>query len=301
MKLGIKATVAQRAILEHISDGVLGITDDIGGLVVEDVMKEVPDGVPAINTCIGAKILERSTEHMGKFLQDAGFSQDSPSTFLYGILSPNKVSDWIELNADNRFMSGGVGPTCGLVQACALPCGDDIYAAFPSLELVVDMLHQIQYSGEICIGVNKQFELCNIIFGHCTAGFALFSELATQSPQSTLEFAFGNRDSCSLHKDSIAICTLLSYPPYPYSVDYNFSIMAPRQAEKHLYRFQSGACELAYASSAGEQLFEARRRLRRTLENCKGYNDNLQYRIDAGQRLSFVYSQDLYKEKGGHS
>lgn len=300
MKIAIVANTAQRAILEHIHDGTLDMSDDIEGVMVEDCLTSVPQGLPVINTCTGAIVLEQDEELRAAFHEEVGIVPGIPDSFLYGFISPTGVSDFMEMSVCDRLMVGGVGPKCGLVQGCAVPCSSDVYDAFPDLAVLIDALHQIQYCGEISIGISRNFKICTVMFGHCTGAFALFTELAAQNPQSTLEFAFGKRDICRLHETRISIATLFSYPPYPHANDTPFSIVAPRQAERHLFRFQVGASELAYASSSGDRLYEARRRLRRTMDACSKYNDSLQYRTDAGKFRRFVFSQERYRDRGGH-
>lgn len=301
MKIGIVANVAHHAIMEHIHYGVMGINDDVDGVFVENCFTDVPSGIDVINSCDGARILEGSDEVRAAFYEEAGIVPGIPDTYLYGIIGQHGASDLMEMSVCDRLMVGGVGPKCGMVQGCALPCGPDVYQAFPDLENVISLVQQLDYRGEISIGVKQDFTICSILFGHCTAAFSLFTELAKQNPQLTLEFAFGNHDICKLHETRIAITTLLSYPPYPAANDVPYKIMAPRQADRHLFRFQSGLSELAYASASGDRLYEARRRLRRTLDNCRSYNDSIQYRTDAGKFRRFVFTQDQYKEKGGHA
>lgn len=300
MKIGILGERSSRAILEHTKDCVLGISDSVDGIMVEKVLMETPEGIPAINTCNGAKILEVDSKIYSSFCSQVGITNTKPDSFLYGFLSPTQESQLIEFVMSDRFMNEDVGPRCGFVQGCALPVGSEVNQAFPKLGLLFDMLHQIQYCGEITIGVNRRYEICSVTFGHCTGAFSLYTELAKQSPQHTLEFAFGKYRKAELHENRVAVTTVLSYPPYPYDGTQPFSIIAPRQAERHLYRFNSGMAELAYAAAAGAQVFEARRRLRRTFVNCKNYQDDLQHRTDAGKFCKFTLAQDQYKEKGGY-
>ena len=300
MKIGILANTAPRALLGHMTNAVLGTPSDIEGIVVDHIDMEVPEGIPVVNTCIGARVLEHDDKVRAAFDEEAELSDGTPDAFLYGFVSPTGVSDLMEMTVCNRLMVGGVGPRCGLVQGTALSCSPEVYQAFPQLAGIFDMLHQIQYCGEISIGITRTFEICTINFGHCLGGFALFTEMAKQRPQLTYEFAFGKHDRCELYDERISITTLMSYPNYPYDNSVPFQVMGPNQAERHMYRTTSGACELAYAAASGEQLFEARRRIRRTLQNCRSYNDDLQYRTDAGKFQKFVFNVDKYKEKGGH-
>lgn len=301
MRVGLYAKQSPRAILEHTKNVTLGVTVDTEGIMVEDVLHNVTSDLPVINSSIGAKVIASVDEKRRLFREEFGFVDQKPESFLYGFLSPDKVSDLMEMQISGKFMTGNVGTDVGFVQGTAVPCDKDVYIAFPKLEGVIDALHILRYSGEIVIGVTRDFQICSLSFGHCTGAWSLFTELAQQSPQETIEFCFGKRPNCLLHSDRVATCTLLSYPPYPYTDTEPFSVLAPRIAERHLYRFNVGNSELAYAAASGKQVFEARRRIRRTTENCSNYNPVLQYRIDYGVRESFVFSQERYLALGGRN
>jgi hypothetical protein len=301
MKIGLYANKSPRAILEHTKEVTLGVTIDTEGIMVEDVLHDVPSKLPVINTSVGAKVITSMGENRELFYKELGFVSQAPDSFLYGFLSPDSVSDFMEMQISGKFMTGDVGVDIGFVQGTGVPCSKEVYAAFPKLEGLVDALHVLEYSGEVVIGVTRDFQLCSLTLGHCTGAWSLFTELAQQSPQETLEFCFGKRPSCQLHSDRIAVCTMLSYSPYPYIDTEPFSVLAPRIAERHLYRFNVGNSELAYAAASGCAVFEARRRIRRTTDNCSNYNATLQYRIDYGVRADFVFCQDSYKAFGGRS
>ena len=301
MKIGLYANKSTRAILEHTKDVTLGVTVDTEGVMVEDVLHDVPPNLPVINTSVGAKVITSMDENRSAFYKEFGIVSQEPDSFLYGFLSPDSVSDFMEMQISGRYMTGNIGKDIGFVQGTGVPCSSEVYSAFPKLREIVDALHILEYSGEIAIGVTRGFQICSLTFGHCTGAWSLFTELAQQSPQETLEFCFGKRNSCLLHPDRVAVCTMLSYPPYPYVDTEPFSVLAPRIAERHLYRFNVGNSEIAYAAASGCAVFEARRRVRRTTENCSNYNPDLQYRIDYGTRENFVFSQDVYKKFGGRS
>jgi hypothetical protein len=296
MKIALLATKSPRAILEHTKEVTLGLTADTEGVMVEDCLHDTPPDLPVINTCVGAKVYMTSPDHKAQFRESVGMVDEAPASFLYALLSPDGCSDWMEMSISGRFMAGDVGEDVGFVQGTALPCHSSVYDAFPKLASLVDSLHILGYSGEVVVGVTTGFQLATLSFGHCTGAFSLFTELAQQSPQETIEFCFGKRPACLLHPERISACTLLSYPPYPYTDQEMFSVLAPRTAERHLFRFNVGCCELAYASASGSRMFEVRRRVRRTLDNCKQYNEKLQYRMDYGRGGKFVFSNERYNE-----
>lgn len=296
MKIALLATKSPRAILEHTKDVTLGLTASTEGVMVEECLHDIPDDLPVINTCVGAKVYMTSPEHRDLFREQAGMVEGTPVSFLYALLSPDSCSDWMEMSISGRFMAGDVGEDVGFVQGTALPCHSSVYDAFPKLASLVDSLHILGYCGEVVVGVTTEFQIATLSFGHCTGAFSLFTELSQQSPQENIEFCFGKRQSALLHPERIASCTLLSYPPYPYTDQEMFSVLAPRTAERHLFRFNVGCCELAYASASGCRIFEVRRRIRRTLDNCSQYNEKLQYRMDYGRAGKFVFSSERYME-----
>lgn len=296
MKIALLANKAPRAILEHTKEVTLGMTGDTEGIMVEDVLRDVNSGLPVINTCVGAKVYMTSQEHRELFNREAGIVGGTPVSYLYALVSPTSCSDWMEMSVSGKFLSGDVGVDIGFVQATALPCCTEVYDAFPKLASLVDALHILGYSGEVVVGVTADFQLATLALGHCTGAFCLFTELAMQSPQESIEFCFGRRQHAKLHVERVAACTLFSYPPYPYTDKEMFSVLAPRTAERHLFRFNVGCCELAYASASGNNIFEVRRRVRRTMDNCVQYNDSLQFRIDIGRNAKFVFNADRYEE-----
>lgn len=296
MKIALQATKSPRAILEHTKDVTLGLTAGSEGIMVEDCLHDSTSDLPVINTCVGAKVYMTSQEHRDLFREQVGMVDEEPVSYLYALLSPTDCSDWMEMSISGRFMAGDVGSDVGFVQATAIPCHAEVYDAFPQLASLVDSLHILGYCGEVVVGVTADFQLATLAFGHCTGAFCLFTELAQQSPQESIEFCFGKRQAAKLHPERIAACTLLSYPPYPYTDQEVFSVLAPRTAERHLFRFNVGCCELAYASASGSRIFEVRRRVRRTLENCTQYNDKLQYRMDYGRGGTFVFNKERYEE-----
>ncbi|MDB4261298.1 hypothetical protein N9878_00385 [bacterium] len=295
MKLSVIARTAHRTIMEHTTSATLGMAAGVQGVWVEDPKEEVATELPVVNTCVGARNLLGNPELMKDFGDAYGLVSGTPVSYLYLVLSPTSNSDVMELQISSRFMTGNVGAEIGFVQGTGLSCGPEVYEAFPNLEELIDALHVIQYCGELLLGVTRDFQICRMAVGHCTGAWSLFTELAQQSPQDTLEFCFGKRKKCLLHEDRVAVSTLLSYPPYPYTDRSSFSVLAPCIAERHLYRFNVGACELAFVAAGGGSVAEARRRVRRTIRNCEKYNPEIQYRVDYGKFCKFLFNEEKYR------
>lgn len=301
MKISIEAATNMRDILEHTKTIMLGVQADTTHIIWDS-----PYGIPEefeskahVNNCAGAAKLMRDKEILEQFKKGFGIVQGTPAFYLYGFLSEKGLGQTIEISAKHRLFVGECGPVVPFIQNTALACGSEIYDAVPSLRELVSGLQSISYKGEILFGCTESFEICYVGFGHQVAAFSLFCELSKQHPQAFFEYAFGLADAYELHTDRIAINTLLSYPPYPYTDEAPFSILAPTGSEKHLYRFKQNQCEVAYVATWGLYIQEAKRRCRRTIESCRNYYDLLQYRIDYGYKDKFYIMSDTYARLGG--
>lgn len=290
---------AYRTVIEHSHNITLSINEDTEAVLVESALMEGPPELPVINTCPGVRALGYNKELKQAFDDAYGIATGYPSTFLYGFFSEDGMSEMIEMTFKTRFLTGDIGPVIPFCQGTGLACRENPLYALPKLNSIVEGLKEIGYKGEIAFGVTKEFDICSIFFGHFTLGFTLYTELSRTSPQHNYEWCLGVGDSCRLHQNGIAVATLLSYPPYPYDTNIGTSIKAPSKAEKHLYRFMVGNTELALAATWGEDISEAKRRIRGTIENCKNYNKEIQYRIDYGHKERFVINNDTWLAFGG--
>lgn len=296
MKLALIAERSHRAIIEHCKEMSLGIIDESQAVIVENPLIEGSVGLPLINTCVGVQALLKNPNLMNRFLESHEFTGSHPASYLYGFMTPNGFGTLMEFSYDTRFMSGGVGPSVGMAKGTGLACSEDVRAAFQSLSGVEGTLAEFGYMGEVLIGVGADFSFCDIHFGHHTGAFSLYTELSKHAPQKTYELCLGGAEKPELHTDRISVCTLLSYPPFPYNMTSPTSIRAPLGSERHLFRFLIGNSEVAYAAACGNYLAEAKRRCRRTTENCSKYNTDLQFRVDYGVNDKFVLMGDKVKQ-----
>ena len=298
MKLGLIAETAAKAICEHTKHVVVGIDELTEGLIVENPKTYVPD-IGCVNTCLAVRNMLIQPQLQEMFLGELGITGGSPVSLLYGFVGPKGFSDLLEVAYGTRFMSGDVGKSLGFVQGTALPVGKDVFTAFPQLLAIQEALKEIEYCGEITLGCKADFTLGTLRFGHNTGLFALFTELSQLSPQANYEWCLGVGTECKVHAEGVSVCTLLSNPPFPGVATTPSGVIAPSAAEKHLYRMIAGNQEIAYVATWGTTVIEAKRRTRRTIENCASYNPELQYRIDYGYKEKFVLSQDKYIQLGG--
>lgn len=290
---------AYRTVIEHSHNITLNINEDTEAVLVESSLMEGPPELPAVNTCRAVRALGLNPQLAENFNEVCSISKGYPATYLYGFFNSAGPSEMIEMTFKSRFLTGDIGPVIPFCQGTGLACRENPLYAIPKLSNVIDFIKDLGYHGEIAFGITKEFDLCSVMFGHFTLGFTLFTELARTSPQNNYEWCLDVGDTCRLHQDGIAVATLLSYPPYPYDTNIGTSIKAPPKAEKHLYRFMVGSSELALAASWGCDISEAKRRVRGTIENCKNYNKEIQYRIDFGHKERFVINNEAWLAFGG--
>ena len=299
MKLGYLGESEYRTVLEHSKEVSLGITEEVQGVVMERANIEPPPDLPALNTCTGVCALERSESLREEFLHAHSVEIAYPQTYLYGYMGVDGLSPVIELTYSVRFLTGEVGPQVGFVQGAGLLSKINPLDALPEAKDVLDSLRDIGYRGEIALGVSPHFRICEIMFGHFVGGFALFAELCASSVDEVFEWCLRGGKQPVVH-DNVSLVTLLSYPPFPYLGDASISVKAPTGAEKHLYRVLQGNVETAYAAAWGKDVYEGKRRVRKTIENCKAYNKDIQYRIDYGCKQRFLLNGDRWEELGGN-
>jgi hypothetical protein len=288
MNIGYMGDSAYRTVIEHCNSVTLGINEDTEAVIVEHAAILPPKDLPVLNTCPAVYKLATHPELQESFNAVHNIVEAYPTSYLYGFIGPEGLSDVIEMTASTRFLTGEIGPQLGFVQGTGLKCTENVNMAIPDLPLLIDSLVTMKYRGEIAIGITQGFQVCSVQFGHFTGGFALYTELSKDSPQAMYEWCLGVGVGSKLAQDSVAVVTLLSYPPFPYSSDVGFSIKAPSGAEKHLYRVSQGKAEIAYSAAWGVEAYEAKRRCRKTIDNCRNYNKDIQYRIDYGCKEQFV-------------
>lgn len=255
--------------------------------------------IPLVNTSVGIQNLILNEELRVKAFESIGITlgkaKGARDTCLYSLFNGKEFAEFMEISYSDRFMTGDVGPEVGFSHGVGIKCGTQIYEAFPSLIRLREMLTKLDYHGEILLNVTPEYLVTNVWFGHCEWAFPLYSEISQNNVQDLLLFMFGKSIEIKLY-DSIAISTLVSLPPFPTIGLSNKIIHAPKGAEKHLWRFQTLGSEQLCIVCHGAYLREARKRIRRTLDNLVQFDSSLQYRIDYGLRMPFTFMADKYKE-----
>jgi hypothetical protein len=297
VKIGWIGHKATPTIIGHTTNIQQGISTGCEAVLVEDVMQATPNDILTLNTSDAVKVLSLRKDLREEFDAEFNIEKTTPHNYLYSFFNGEEFSDFIEIDYSMRFMSCNAGPALGFVQGCALSCDITLYEAFPTLRKLQKALAAMEYRGEITIGITKGFRVCDIRFGHFTGGFSLYSELCQKSIQNAYSFAAGEGASCEVFDNSVALCTLLSLPPFPTELKVTTYIDAPPPAEKHLYRyFYTVEQQVAFAAAWGLNIKEARSRVYKIINTCRQYNADIQYRADVGRRFRFTFNQERGEE-----
>jgi hypothetical protein len=282
--------------MDHTEGNYLGYNHEAGGLFMEDPMTPLmwKDKMYA-NTCIPVQNLILNKDLREAFNAELGVEVAPAASQLFMLFNGTEFSDILEVSYSDRFMNNEVGPKLGFITGVGLKVPDDINDSVPQLRKLKEMLKLMNYRGEVAIGLSERFTVTGVHFGHLYGHWALFSEICKNSVQDMLDFIFGTFPKIELH-DSLAIGNVVSQPPFPNVIDnVNGSIHAPKDAEKHLWRvILGGSLEIALVAIHGTYLGEARKRIRRTLNNMLRYSDTLQYRTDYGYNATFVVCKGKY-------
>lgn len=302
MKVGIildKNGGHAKAIMDKTEGNTLGITLGCEAVFVENPLEQVEEtGLPTINTCIGIKNLLLNKELKDAFNRQIGIDPAPVFSSFFSLFSGTRFSDWLEVSYSGRFMAGEVGCMVGFSTGTGLRVNQNILEAFPSLVKLQEFLSKIEYHGEVLVHVSDRFTLVGVQFGHFYGHFSMFAEVSKVSVQDLLTFMLGqNPASVEVH-DSIVVSSLVSQFPFPCPASGTIlSLSAPKNAEKHLWRMPVLLLnqEVVLVTVHGLYLGEARKRLRRTIENMLAYNDFLQYRNDYGLHTKFLLEQGRYE------
>jgi hypothetical protein len=255
--------------------------------------------LPIVNSCVGIQNIILNEELKTQLFESMGIAQGqcrgNNDSCLYMLFNGEKFSDILEASYSERFMTGDIGPNVGFTHGAGIKCKSEVYEAFPALIRLREFLTKVEYHGEVLCNITPDFLMTNVWFGHCAWGFGMFSEICKSTTQDMLEFMFEKVDNCELY-ESICVSNLITNSPFPNRGLANRIIHAPKGAEKHLWRVPRLGGESIFITCHGSYLKEARKRIRRTIENLLGFDQELQYRIDYGLRMSFNMCKQEYKQ-----
>lgn len=300
MKVAIVSTVGNsEGLMGHTGIATLGRTEDSTALLVESPILPVDPNLLMINTSVGIQNYILNKQIATTVNNHLGLTGEPGSSSLYAFWNGQKFSDWMEVVFSTRFMSGNVGPEIGFSMGIALRVDCDIKLALPQMEEIENFLKETEYRGEVLLTITEDFRIVRMHFGHFYGHFGLYTELSRLGKvDGILEF-LGQLQKELVLGDALGIGNIVTVPPFPLNLPQikSRAILAPQSAEKHLWRIRSQSNQIVLATVRGLSLLEAKRRMRRTMENMSSYNPDIQYRIDYGQnRASFVLCPEKFHQ-----
>jgi len=296
MKIAIATQGMAKAIIDHTNyKGEL--ESGTQAVFVDNPLVTVRSDLLPINTSVGLQNLMLHPE-----MQEAVFAdilkKEPEEVAFYAAFNGEKFSDFVEISYSSRFMTHEVGPNVGFTSGVGCIVGDELSLACMELENLVNWLKGIKYHGMILIGMSSNFHITSLRWGYFAGPFALFREFFTNSVEHLLEFCAGVPHDLIPYDDVLTLCVLVTRYPYPVNLpNKNGPISARKNAEPHLWRNLEGYNETVIASSRGSILYEARRRIMRSIKSMLEYDENLQYRTDFGLREKFILSQEFYEKR----
>jgi hypothetical protein len=297
MKLAIiNSDGSNKSVWEHTVGNELNQVGGCEGMFLDSPMVDDRSvDLPVVNSCVGIQNILLNDELRSDLYQSMGIIPGASTASLYALFNGTKFSEFIEIAYSGRFMTGDIGPDIIFSHGAGIKCKSHIHEAFPALIKLREMLTKLQYHGEVFCTISKDFIITDVRFGHNVWAFGMFSEICKSSVQDMLGFMFEQVEVCELH-ESICVANLITSAPFPSRSLTPKKIHAPKGAEKHLWRIPYGGSENVLAICHGSYLKEARKRIRRTIDNLLSFDNELQYRLDYGLRMEFVLNSDEYKK-----
>jgi hypothetical protein len=293
MKVAILAPEAN-AIADHAENCSIGMQPDTEAIFLGHPLQDAPN-LPTANSSIGVRNILLYPELKEKLFTDhLEFSSAPTKTVLFALFNGKIFSEWMEISHSGRFMTKDVGPELGFTTGVGMKVDVPVEDVVKITKLT-EALTSLGYRGEVAVGISSDYCITDVSFGHSYGFFGMFAEVCKLGADEIMEFIFGNREACELYP-SICVSNLVSQQPFPNIISTQTAhIGAPHNAEKHLWRVSiSGLIDVALVTVHGTYLGEARKRLRRTLENMRRFNDAIQYRTDYGYDGRFVLMREAY-------
>lgn len=297
MIIGVtNGTGEAKCIADHTETVVLGFQGSVDGIFVDHPLASL-DGapeVPVVNTCVAVRNAMLS-EPLQKGLMEAWKVQPGKmKSSFFSLFNGREFGDWLEVGFSGRFMTGNVGPNLGFIHGAGIRV-QNLEEALPNLSIIQQTLVDMGYQGEVLLYVDDLFRVVSVQFGHYYAHWAMYGELCKSSSAEMLGYLFGTSQKCELY-ESVCVANLVTLYPFPSLGLQVQGIHAPKNAEKHLWRVPFGSSEKVLVTVHGDNVHEARRRVRRTIENILQSSPDIQYRIDYGFGLDFVLAKEQYKK-----
>jgi len=288
-----------RYILDHSNGNVTdGLRADTEAVFVDHPLITTPANLPVANTCIGVKNFFVNPQLRERLLkEELNIAEGKSSSALFALFNGEKFSDWMEISQSRKFLNGNVGPDVIWGNGIGVKVNGDVNQIIPSIGNLQTILKEMNYRGEVYCEIAEDFQLTAVSFGHFYAHFAMFCELSRKGIEQVLDFIFGESTDCEL-KDLLCVSNLISHQPFPTIISNNTPVLiAPRNAEKHLWRHRvGGLCEVALITIVGNHIDQVRYRMKITIKNMRKAAEQIQFRTDYGYYGKFVIMMDRYSE-----
>ena len=286
--IGISRHCAEIQFIDELTDEAIESGHPV---LVDNSVIQVPDGVPQFNTSPLSRLLALHPESLKEFEDSFGMTGAKASLTIFTMMNDSGHLPLVAIGYSERLMHGDVGPRLGFSHGAAFMC-DDV-TVLPSEVLEVLSFCVGKYAGEIAIDIDENWNISRVRFGHQPQYVSMFSEFYGMQYGSLLSWMVRGEDlpRCTA---GLVVSALVSKSPFPYVSIPTGDIQADVQAEKHIWRFPIGNAQVALVSAHAEDTSRSRRRVFRTINRMRKYDETLQYRTDIAYRLNFGKLQDVY-------
>lgn len=303
MKIAIVSPTGEAgAVLDHSDNCSEGVQNDSEAIFVDSPLCDVPSELPIANTSIGVKNVILNADLRHELLnRHLGITHLPMKSCLYALFNGKEFSDWMEICYTRRFMNSEIGPDVGFSSGVGMRIDQDVCNAVTNMSKLKEIVAALNYRGEVCCGLAEDGGITGVSFGHVWGMYGMFQELCQQSVDQdvdkTMEFIFGEELTCTLY-DSICVSNIVSKHPFPLITNTHTGYLrTPKYSNNHVWRVGLGSTvEIVMLTSSGVSLKEARRRVHRSQNNMRKYDDFIQYRTDFGFSENFIIMRDKYEE-----
>ena len=279
------------------------VIDDGTPVLVDNPTMLIPSHIRQFNTSDLSRLLAIDEGSQRSFSEAFNCSgKPSAMSFFTMIRENGEFLVPVAIGYSGRFMNGNVGPDVGFMHGVGFMVENPKHWV-TSMGEVLDYLSG-KYAGEIAIDVDEDWCISRIRFGHQPQYLSLLCEFYGMRYDELLDWLVNEEDS-PRHSVGVAISVAVSKPPFPVvEVEQRDGIQAANEAEKHIRRVLMGRCEIALVTAHSEGVPLGRRRVFRTINRMRRYDERIQYRTDCGYKLNFGELTGAYegycREKSPH-
>lgn len=253
-------------------------------------------GPGIVGASLAACNLMQSKELMEKFRVLFHLAPVQPKIQLTTLWNGKEWGGFLETWTSSHFMSNEVGPNVGIALLNGVVVKEgEVGVAVPNLREFERGLQFLEYTGEVTIWLDDQYNICHFRLGHIPAHLAAYAQVVRGGLESCFKFIFQRTSGVEMYNASV-VAVLVSNPPFPYLGAPN-SLAIPEAVEKYLWKIQLGPNEVAYAVAHGYNQKDLRSRLYRTLYSLQKERREVQFRTDfISNRAHFSFSDQEWRE-----